>query len=83
MIGTYNYYLYTGDEDFIQQIWPQYVAAMNYSLNTIIDSGIVNVTGAADWGRWTYATERSSASMLFVPPTHSKFGYCSNNLDFC
>lgn len=64
LIGTYNYLLYSGDGDFVREIWAKYTAAMEYSLATIASSGIVNVTGQADWGRWTYSRQRASASML-------------------
>lgn len=64
LIGTYNYFLYTGDTDFIQEVWPKYTKALRKSLTTINGAGIVSVTGEKDWGRWTYERERSSASML-------------------
>ncbi|UQC89131.1 bacterial alpha-L-rhamnosidase domain-containingprotein [Colletotrichum lupini] len=64
LVGTYNYFLYTGDTDFMTSIWPKYLKAINLSRSKVSDKGIMNVTGAADWGRWTYSTERSSASML-------------------
>ena len=64
IIGFYNYYLYTGDEAFLQSYWPKYVLGVNKILSKVNDKGIVNVTGTADWGRWIYSTERSSASML-------------------
>ncbi|KAH6639855.1 alpha-rhamnosidase [Boeremia exigua] len=64
LIGLYNYYLYTGDEPFLQEYWPKYVLGVDRILSKINDKGIVNVTGTADWGRWLYSTERSSVSML-------------------
>ncbi|KZM28619.1 catalytic [Ascochyta rabiei] len=64
LIGFYNYYLYTGDEIFVQNYWSKYVLGVNRMLGKIDSRGLVNVTGTADWGRWTYSSERSSASML-------------------
>lgn len=64
IIGFYNYYLYTGDEDFLQSYWPRYVLGVNKILSKVNTRGVVTVTGTADWGRWVYSTERSSASML-------------------
>lgn len=64
LIGFYNYYLYTGDEAFLQHYWPGYVLGVNKILSKVDDNGIVNVTNTADWGRWLYSTQRSSASML-------------------
>ncbi|KAF2621344.1 glycoside hydrolase family 78 protein [Macroventuria anomochaeta] len=64
LIGFYNYYLYIGDEAFLQSYWSKYVLGVNKILSKVNDKGIVNVTGTADWGRWVYSSERSSASML-------------------
>ncbi|KAF9871875.1 alpha-l-rhamnosidase [Colletotrichum karsti] len=64
LIGTYNYYLYTGDEDFLASIWAKYLKAVANSRSKVGANGVMNVTGDKDWGRWTYSNERSSASML-------------------
>jgi hypothetical protein len=64
LVGFYNYYLYTGDDVFLTNYWPKYVLGVNKLLSKVNNKGIVNVTGTADWGRWLYSTERSSASML-------------------
>lgn len=64
MIGTYNYVLYTKDYDFLTQNWPRYLKAMEYVHDKITPVGIMNATGQGDWGRWTYNTQASSASML-------------------
>lgn len=64
MIGTYNYFLYSGDVELVQELWPKYEAALDYSLSTLNDDGIVSLKGIKDWGRLTYSNERSSASML-------------------
>ncbi|KAF9698024.1 hypothetical protein EKO04_004230 [Ascochyta lentis] len=64
LIGFHNYYLYTGDEIFVQNYWSKYTLGVNKILSKVDDKGLVNVTGTADWGRWIYSTERSSASML-------------------
>lgn len=66
MIGTYNYFLYTGDEDFLHRVWPRYVRALEYSLGKMTSLGIMNATETADWGRWNYGTLTSSANMLYV-----------------
>lgn len=64
LIGTYNYFLYSGDVDLIEELWPKYQAAVNYSTSLLTSDGIVSVEGEKDWGRLTYGKERSSASML-------------------
>ncbi|KAL5041930.1 hypothetical protein BDW71DRAFT_201002 [Aspergillus fruticulosus] len=64
IIGTYNYFLFTEDYDFLAEVWPNYVKALEYSLAKITPLGIMNATQTADWGRWNYDTLASSASML-------------------
>ncbi|KAK7211943.1 hypothetical protein V2G26_019121 [Clonostachys chloroleuca] len=64
MIGTYNYFLYSGDAEFAANVWSKFEAATDYALSLITTSGIVKVKQAADWGRQTFANERASASML-------------------
>lgn len=68
MIGTYNYFLYSGDAEFAANVWSKFEAATDYALSLITTSGIVKVKQAADWGRQTFANERASASMLYVHP---------------
>ncbi|RDW78695.1 putative alpha-L-rhamnosidase B [Aspergillus mulundensis] len=64
IIGTYNYFLFTEDYDFLADIWPRYVKALEYSLGKITPDGIMNATQTADWGRWNYDTLVASANML-------------------
>ncbi|KAL4807733.1 Six-hairpin glycosidase-like protein [Aspergillus unguis] len=64
IIGTYNYFLYTEDNDFLDSVWPRYVKALDYSLDKITALGIMNATETADWGRWNYGTLTSSANLL-------------------
>lgn len=67
LIGTYNYFLYSGDTDFVVKYWTQFTKGLDRTLSLVSSTtGIVNVTGDQDWGRFTYGTERASASMLFV-----------------
>jgi hypothetical protein len=51
MIGTYNYFLYTNDTDFLNTNWAGYQLAMSYILAKVDSSGLLNVTGIRDWGR--------------------------------
>ncbi|KAL6239641.1 hypothetical protein BDW75DRAFT_227009 [Aspergillus navahoensis] len=64
IVGTYNYFLFAEDYDFLAEIWPKYVKALEYSLAKITPLGIMNATQTADWGRWNYDTLASSANML-------------------
>ncbi|KAF5002460.1 hypothetical protein FDECE_10619 [Fusarium decemcellulare] len=64
LVGTFNYYLYTGDDEFLETVWPRYLKAITKSLGQLNDQGIMTVKGDKDWGRVTYGKDRASASML-------------------
>lgn len=64
MIGTYNYFLYSGDAELVAELWPKWEAALDYASSLVTPAGIVSVQGVSDWGRLTYSNERASASML-------------------
>lgn len=47
-IGIYDYYLYTGDKAFVEEIYPSMVSLMDYVLGRLSDDGLVEgKTG--DW----------------------------------
>lgn len=51
LIGVSDHYLYTGDLSYLTGKWAQWKLGMNFSLSFIDDSGMMNVTSAADWLR--------------------------------
>ncbi|KAJ7106845.1 glycoside hydrolase family 78 protein [Mycena crocata] len=52
LIGTHNYYLYSGDIEWLQTIWTNYTKAVAF-LEKKVDPkvGLMNVTGLRDWAR--------------------------------
>ncbi|KAJ6532653.1 Six-hairpin glycosidase [Mycena capillaripes] len=52
LIGTHNYYLYSGDIEWLQTIWSNYTKAVAF-LEAKVDPtvGLMNVTGLRDWAR--------------------------------
>ncbi|KAK6987718.1 Six-hairpin glycosidase [Favolaschia claudopus] len=52
LIGTHNYYLYSGDIEWLQTIWTNYTKAVAF-LEAKVDPtvGLMNVTGLRDWAR--------------------------------
>ncbi|KAF7372711.1 Six-hairpin glycosidase [Mycena sanguinolenta] len=52
LIGTHNYYLYSGDLAWVQNIWSNYTKAVAF-LEAKVDPkvGLMNVTGLRDWAR--------------------------------
>ncbi|KIK50530.1 glycoside hydrolase family 78 protein [Collybiopsis luxurians FD-317 M1] len=51
MIGSYNYYLYSGDDEWLGTIWANYTKAMAFIEGKVDSSGLMNVTGLRDWAR--------------------------------
>ncbi|KII90218.1 glycoside hydrolase family 78 protein [Plicaturopsis crispa FD-325 SS-3] len=51
LIGTHNYYLYSGDIDWLRDVWTNYTRAVAFLDTHVDDSGLFNVTGLRDWAR--------------------------------
>lgn len=51
LVGVYTYYLYSGDEAWLQKYWDQFKRGLAWSLSNIDSSGLMNVTSSADWLR--------------------------------
>ncbi|KAI5119351.1 hypothetical protein M0805_004028 [Coniferiporia weirii] len=51
LIGTHNYYMYTGDTEWLQTVWTNYTKAVQFLENKITPTGLMNVTGLRDWAR--------------------------------
>lgn len=64
MLGVYYYYLFSGDNDFLSANWAEYQSAMTFITAKIDSTGLLDVTGTADWGRLTQGGHNSEANML-------------------
>ncbi|OCB86064.1 Six-hairpin glycosidase [Sanghuangporus baumii] len=51
LIGTHNYYLYTGDTEWLQTVWANYTKAVQFLAGKSVPSGLINITGLRDWAR--------------------------------
>ncbi|KAJ7626201.1 Six-hairpin glycosidase [Roridomyces roridus] len=52
LVGTYNYFLYTGDLAWIEDIWANYTKAVAFvEAKVSPTNGLMNVTGLRDWAR--------------------------------
>ncbi|KAI0742508.1 Six-hairpin glycosidase [Daedaleopsis nitida] len=51
LIGTHNYYLYSGDIDWLETVWANYTKAVGFLEGKVGPSGLMNVTGLRDWAR--------------------------------
>ncbi|EPE04798.1 alpha-l-rhamnosidase [Ophiostoma piceae UAMH 11346] len=64
MIGTYTYVLYSGDTDFLQRNWDQYLKAMAFITAKQDSSGLLFVTGTRDWARLNTAGNTTEAQVI-------------------
>jgi hypothetical protein len=51
LLDVYLYYLYSGDIAYLTRYWSQYKLAISWSLGTIDNSGMANITSPNDWLR--------------------------------
>ncbi|THX12608.1 Six-hairpin glycosidase [Aureobasidium pullulans] len=51
LLGLHNYWIYTGDDEYLQQNWNRFKLALNYSLSFVDETGLANVTSSFDWLR--------------------------------
>ncbi|KAJ7594706.1 bacterial alpha-L-rhamnosidase domain-containing protein [Mycena floridula] len=66
ILGLRDLYFYSGDIDFLAQFWDQFKLAMSWSLSSIDDSGLMNVTSPNDWLRFGMGGHNIEAnSILF------------------
>jgi hypothetical protein len=52
LIGVSYYYRFSGDKAWLAAHWSQYKRALQWSLSSIDDTGLANVTASADWLRF-------------------------------
>ncbi|KAF9465419.1 glycoside hydrolase family 78 protein [Collybia nuda] len=66
LIGTHNYYLYTGDLDFVKTVWGNFTKALSFMEKQVDFTGLVNVPQqfANDWGRDNGQGHNSAANAI-------------------
>jgi hypothetical protein len=64
LIGTANYVQYTHDTTWLATEWPRYVRALEFSLAKVGGSGLMTVTGTADWARGGQGGQNIAANAL-------------------
>ncbi|PCH42961.1 glycoside hydrolase family 78 protein [Wolfiporia cocos MD-104 SS10] len=65
IIGAYNYYLYSGDTEWLQKTWSNYTKAVRFLTNKVDDTGLLNVTAPNDWGRIGQGGHNSEANAIY------------------
>lgn len=51
LLDLYDYYIFTGDIEYLRGYWEQYKLALSWSLSTVDSSGMANVSSTNDWLR--------------------------------
>lgn len=65
LIGTYSYVLYSGDFEWLQDVWSNYTKGVQYLASLVDDTGLVNVQSDLDWGRLWMGGHNSEANALY------------------
>ena len=64
LIGTASYFTYSADKSWLDSIWSQYRQAMGFITAKIDGTGLLNVTGTADWARDDQGGENIEANAI-------------------
>ena len=81
LIGTYNYYLYSGDDAWLQTVWANYTKAVAFLEGKVEPEGLMNVTGLRDWARLGGGGINAEGNALlyrvrYTPDSLSGSGFC-------
>lgn len=66
ILGLNNYWIYTGDIEYLQENWGRVKQALGYSLSFIDETGLANVTSSADWLRVGMGRHNIEVSLTFI-----------------
>ncbi|KAE9407353.1 Six-hairpin glycosidase [Gymnopus androsaceus JB14] len=64
LIGSYNYYLFSGDDEWLSTIWPNFTLAMSYIEGRVDSSGLADIIGLRDWGRLGQGGHNAEANAI-------------------
>ncbi|KAK3658007.1 hypothetical protein LTR56_000785 [Elasticomyces elasticus] len=71
LIDLYDYYLFTGDLDYVRGYWDQYKFGLAWALGTIDASGMANVTSTNDWLRSGMGGHNVEANAILYYTLHT------------
>ncbi|KAF2164440.1 glycoside hydrolase family 78 protein [Zasmidium cellare ATCC 36951] len=66
MIATHDFILYSNDMAFLNQNFEDYKKAMTFILSKVDETGLLNVTGASNWGRKALDAGRSTDGNMLL-----------------
>lgn len=82
LVGTHNYYLYTGDAEWLHTVWANYTKAVAFVENKVDASGLMNVTGLRDWARLGGGGHNSEGNALLYKVSRILVGWLVHLLTF-
>lgn len=59
-----NYYLFSGDDEWLSTIWPNFTLAMSYIEGRVDSSGLADIIGLRDWGRLGQGGHNAEANAI-------------------
>ncbi|KAF8493309.1 Six-hairpin glycosidase [Gautieria morchelliformis] len=65
LIGVHNYWLYSGDMKWVEDVWANYTKAVGYLAGRVDTSGLLDVLGTRDWARLGMSGHNSEANALY------------------
>ncbi|KAJ3575186.1 hypothetical protein NP233_g1257 [Leucocoprinus birnbaumii] len=51
LIGTHNYHLFSGDTEWVREIWSNFTKAVGFLEGKVDSTGLIKITGLRDWAR--------------------------------
>ncbi|KAF2724921.1 glycoside hydrolase family 78 protein [Polychaeton citri CBS 116435] len=70
LIGVADYYVYSGDLDYVRNKWDAWKRGLNFSLGFIDESGLMNVTSPNDWLRFGMGGHNIEANSILYYTTY-------------
>jgi hypothetical protein len=64
LIGTHEYILYSADMEFLTSNWTKIKLATDFTVRKLDHTGLLHVTGASDWGRYSQGGRNTAANAL-------------------
>lgn len=64
-----NYYLFSGDDEWLSTIWPNFTLAMSYVEGRVDSTGLMDVIGLRDWGRLGQGGHNAEANAILFKVT--------------
>jgi hypothetical protein len=64
LIGSYNYYLFSGDDEWLSTIWANYTLAVAFIEGKVDSTGLLDVTGLRDWARLGQGGHNAEANAI-------------------